>query len=537
MKTQERSAAAEWTWGPREVEHLWNRAGFGIRPSQVDHWVQAGPHALVAHLMEPRPLSGQKLSKAFEYQGPRIDPVEFAQRTIDERRTYRATIRKVYAREFARLRSTWIRQMVRGEDPLRDRMTLFWHGVFTSSYETVRHPDLIATQHDALRRGALGSYEGLLRAMLRDPAMLVYLNNDQNRKGKPNENLAREVMELFSLGEGSGYTEQDVKEAARALTGASVDRDREHADYRFRRSDHDGGKKVILGVEGRHRPDDLADILVGRPECAEFIARSLLEYMEGVPASNERVTVYAQRLRSTGYDVGHMLRGLFLDPAFYRGEVIGARIASPVHYLVGMNHRLGAGAPMGFLVEAASALGQDLFRPPNVKGWEEGVAWVSTASFMLRGNIAGALLGRVSRKSVREDAAAFMDELEGEGMVAEMSGDAMAEMSSTQAKRDEMTKLTRMLKDAKFKPKRGIFKALRDSGVQSNEEIVAALCDRLLAIETPAETLSMLRRRLEKLRADAELEGAEFMGRSKVSEPILREVCHLILSLPEAQLH
>jgi uncharacterized protein (DUF1800 family) len=499
--------------------------------------VEAGPEALVDHLLLPRPLDGQKIAKPYVYRAPWIDAVEYEQRTIEERRVYRNEIKKVHTREFRRLRVDWVRRMAVGEDPLRDRLTLFWHGVFTTSYTTVRDPEAIAHQHATLRRGALGSYEGLLRAMLRDPAMLVYLNGDKNRKGKPNENLAREVMELFSLGQGSGYSELDVKDAARALTGAGVRRDRNHMHYRFQSRHHDDGVKAILGVEGEHGPADLATILVAQPACATFIAKSLLEYLEGADPDSERVDDYAGKLRSTGYDIAHFMRTLLLDPEFYSDDVIGARIASPVDFVVGSTVRLGGGIPPIFLVEAAAVLGQDLFRPPNVKGWEEGVSWISTASFMQRGNVAGAMLGRIDRKSVRRDIASFMDELEEEGAMVEMSDGAMEAAGAGQAKRDEMSRLTRVLKDAKFKPRRAIFRWLRETSEDTNSAIVAALADRLLAVEPPAEALGMLEQRLHDLRLAAGEDAGGFLTRVKASEPILRELCHFILSLPEAQLH
>ncbi|MFT5734769.1 MAG: hypothetical protein ACJAZN_003564 [Planctomycetota bacterium] len=524
-------------WGAREVEHVWNRAGFGIRPGNIGRWVKAGPEALVDHLLAPRPVRGQELSPPYVYRGPRIDPVEYAQRTIDERREYRSAIIKTYALEFARLRADWVRRMVLGEDPLRDRLTLFWHGVFTTSYENVREPDNIARQHQTLRRGALGSYGNLLRSMLRDPAMLSYLNNDQNTKGKPNENLAREVMELFSLGEGSGYTEADVQEAARALTGAGVVRDGEEATYRFRDSQHDDGAKSILGVKGNHGPQDLATILLGRPECAEFIAGSLIEYMEGVYPEPARLAAYAGRLRATDYDTAHFVRTLLLDPAFYRPEVVGARIASPIDYVVGANLRLAGRVPVKFLVESASSLGQDLFQPPNVKGWEEGIAWVSTASFMLRGNVAGAMLGRVHGKALRADTQQLMESMSEDPAMAEMSADEMMAMGKAQAKRDQMSRLTRILRDAKFKPRKSLYKWLRDRGDLSDAAIVEALAERLLAIEPPTETLFMLEGRLKSLRKAADQEAAGFLGRTAKSEPVLRQLSHLILSLPEAQLH
>lgn len=540
-------ATHEIRWDRRAVEHLWNRAAFGIRPDEIDAWIEAGPEALVDHFLAPRERSLKRSDRRWTYEGPSIDQVEFEQRTIDMRREYRSEIRSAYSREFARLRNHWIGQILRREDPLRDRMTLFWHGVFTSSYNNVRHPDLIGRQHETLRRHALGSYAEMLRAMLRDPALLTYLNNDENRKGKPNENLAREVMELFSLGEGSGYTEADVQEAARALTGAGLARRREAATYRFHEKDHDAGEKTILGVKGHLVPGDLADILLDQPACATFVARSLIEYLEGVPVEGEegeaRLARYAEKLRATDYDLRFFLRALFLDPAFYRDDVVGARIASPIDYLVGLHVRFGGGVPAPFIAEASRELGLDLFRPPNVKGWEEGIAWISTASFMLRGNVAGALVGRIDRKAVRKDAEAFFEGLQEEGAMAEMSAEAMEDAGRDQARRDAMNRLTKSLSSRKYKPRKVTYKWLRASLDKnaSDAEIVAALSDSLLAVEPPAETLRMLQGRLASLRLAAGQTGPGFLAGSKratkASEPILRELCHLIFALPEAQLH
>lgn len=203
------------TWDRRAVEHVWNRAGFGIRAGEIDHWLDAGPEALIGHLFAQRPLEGGVSPPRFEYTHMSLEPAAYERKTDEEKREFRRARNKHYREQFAAFRREWVEAMVRGDDPLRDRMTMFWHGVFTSSIDTVKHPGAMIAQHDRLHDGALGSYEALLRGMLRDPAMLVYLDNDENKKGKPNENLAREVMELFSLGEGN-YTEDDVREAARA---------------------------------------------------------------------------------------------------------------------------------------------------------------------------------------------------------------------------------------------------------------------------------------------------------------------------------
>ena len=541
-------ARAEWgfEWDARAVEHVWNRAGFGIHADEIDQWIEAGPVALVEHLLRQRPLEGQSPIPSYEYDGPRIDPVEYEKRTLDERRAYRAQARKTNRRSMEGLRRTWVRQILAGDDPLRDRMTMFWHGVFTSSYKTVRHAQPIVAQHDTLREHALGSYDGLLRAMLRDVALLRYLDGDKNRKGNPNENLAREVMELFSLGEGN-YTEVDVREAARALTGTGIADRFNGGSYRFLRRRHDDGVKTILGEEGRHGPEALATILLDQPACAEYIARSVIEYFEGVESSDERVAKYAQQLRETEYDIGFFVRTLLLDPAFYSDEVIGARIASPIDYLAGTARRLGVDVPPEFVVAAARVIGQDLFEPPNVKGWDEGLAWITTSHFMMRGNIAGALLGVVNGRTMRADAMAFAQDLTGETGESEMDdidqsmdapemSDEMREISRAQLERDELIRLVRLLRGQKYRPKRSLLtQTVHDEGATSDADIVRVIADRLLAIEPPAVTLALLEDRLGAMRDEAGL--SAFAKSARGYEPVLRQIAHLVLSLPEAQIH
>lgn len=523
------------TWDRRAVEHVWNRAGFGIRAEEIDHWLEAGPEALIGHLFAQRPLEGGVSPARFEYTHMSPGPVAYESKTDEQKREFRRARNKHYREQFAAFRRDWVEALVRGDDPLRDRMTMFWHGVFTSSIDTVKHPGAMIAQHDRLHDGALGSYEALLRGMLRDPAMLVYLDNDENKKGKPNENLAREVMELFSLGEGN-YTEDDVREAARALTGAGVNRRAMGGAYQFQKRRHDDGEKVILGVTGRHGPQDLATILLDQPACATFIARSLIEYLEGVPASDVRVERYAKQLRETGYDVGHTVRSLLLDPAFYRDDVIGARVASPVDYVVGTTRRLGLDLPPEFVIQSCTALGQDLLRPPNVKGWDEGLAWITTASFMMRGNIAGAMLGIVDAEAMRADAVRLVRDMAADGEMEGMSRREMASVGRAQLRRDEVARLAQILKRADYEPDAYLTRTIVRARARDDASVVRVLTDSLLAIEAPPETITMLTLRLRDLRADYGIEESDLAQSRRRSERALRDLAHLILSLPEAQL-
>ncbi|MEM9382439.1 MAG: DUF1800 domain-containing protein [Planctomycetota bacterium] len=526
----------DFVWDRRAVEHLWNRAGFGVAPEDVDLWVEAGPEALVEHLLASRPLADQTIAPRFEFREVDAPPQAYRQMSRERQRAFRKERNRSYREQFDAFRRDWIRRMVEGEDPLRDRMTLFWHGVFTSSIDTVKHTGAIVRQHDTLRAGALGSYDALLRAMLSDPAMLAYLDNDENRKGKPNENLAREVMELFSLGEGH-YSEVDVSEAARALTGAGVTKGNQGRTYRFRPKWHDEGEKEILGATGAYGPGDLATILLEQPQCARYVARRIIEYLEGIPADDARVELYATRLRETGYDVRFLLKRLLLDPDFYRDEVVGARVASPVDYVVGATRRLGADVPPEFIAQAAASLGQDLFRPPNVKGWDEGLAWISTSTFMMRGNVAGVLLGVVDAESMRAEAIDLVEEMADSGEMDGMTGAEMKAMGREQLRRDEVARLAKLLQRAEYEYEAYLTHRLVRARARDDESAVRVLASTLLAIEPPDETLAMLERQLEQLRDDFDIDEDGLARSRRKSERVLRQLAHLILSLPEAQLH
>ena len=266
--------------------------------------------------------------------------------------------------------------------PLTERMTLFWHNHFVSSEQKVRSPQLMYRQNALLRRHALGSFADLTHAIARDPAMVIYLDNASNRKGQPNENFAREVMELFTLGEGR-YTEQDIKEAARAFTGWSIDPDR--GEFLFREPAHDDGFKTVLGKSGNLKGDDVLNILLAHPATAEHIVQKLWrEFVSPVPDAAE-VKRIARVFRDSRYDVKAALRAMLTSDAFYAKENRGTLVKSPVELVVGSlrQFRVTAGDMLPFAVTTAQ-LGQNLFAPPNVKGWPGGVAWINSTTLLRR---------------------------------------------------------------------------------------------------------------------------------------------------------
>ena len=472
------------------------------------------------------------------------------QLSSEERQEALRELRTDDFRQLIEFRIWWVRRMLSGVDPLRERMTLFWHGHFTSSFEDVRNSHEMIQQNELFRAEGLGSFASLLHDVARDPAMLEYLDNDVNRVGEPNENFARELMELFTLGEGH-YTEQDVREVARAFTGWS---DRGGV-FRFQRRGHDFGRKTVLGESGNFFGGQVLDLLLEQEACPRWIATQLLEYFEGVEAEEARVERYAALLRDNDYEVSALLRALFLDPDFYRDEVVGMRVASPIDYLVSTARKLGVEPPPELIVGGARLLGESLLEPPNVEGWEGGLAWITTSSLMTRANLVGVMLGAVHLEELAIDPE-LLDEAHpdeqcmgmgmgmGMGMQAsegELSGREMRALLQPLGR--EYRGLGRLLRNG-WRPRLSLVASLRDSGARTDREIVDQLCARLLSVQpderTRLDLSAFLARGREQIgRAEGALLAVRRGGfaSGRAVEELLRETAHLVLCLPEAQLH
>lgn len=280
------------------------------------------------------------------------------------------------------LKGWWYREMLATDSPLTERLTLFWHNHFTSGLRKVKAPVLLYRQNLLLRRHAAGNFRELLHAVARDPAMVLYLDSYVNRKDKPNENFARELLELFTLGEGH-YREQDIKEAARAFTGWSIDR--HNGAFRFYPRQHDDGVKTFLGKSGKFDGDDILDILLEQPRTAEHVVEKLWrEFVSDAPDPSE-VRRLAQVFRASNYELRPLLQGLLTSTAFRQTKNRGTLVKSPAELIVGTLRvfPLPALEPRQ-LVHAARFLGQDLFDPPNVKGWPGGSAWITSNTLLAR---------------------------------------------------------------------------------------------------------------------------------------------------------
>ncbi len=380
-------------WNYVTAAHLLNRAGFGGPPAEIQKLAGLGLDQAVAHLLDYEAIPD-----------PTPEP-DWARPNPEELKKYREAIRngtpeekkmaqreqqQLFQRRMLELRGWWLQRMAHGPRPFQEKMVLFWHGHFATSIEKVRNPYFMWRQNNLFRRLATGNWQQLLIEAGQDPAMLLWLDQAQSRKDHPNENFAREVMELFALGEGH-YTEHDIAEAARALTGWSLEIQDEN--FVYRPFIHDNGDKTFLGRTGNFNGDDVIAIIVAQPQSAKFITAKIWNYFAGQVPSPEVCDDLAAILRANGNNFKPLLRAIFRSAAFYAPEVVRNQVKSPVQWLVGSVRVLECELPppivsWGMLRQ----LGQDLFAPPNVKGWDGGVTWITTNTLLTRYNDAQALV-------------------------------------------------------------------------------------------------------------------------------------------------
>ena len=280
----------------------------------------------------------------------------------------------------------WINRMA---DPAHnaflERMTLFWHGHFACQ---TKISGLAIAQINTIRQHALGNFRDLVLAIAKDASMIRFLNNQQNRKKTPNENFARELLELFTIGRGN-YTEQDIKEAARAFTGWSSNL---QGEYVFRQRQHDYGVKTFFGKTGNFDGTDIIDLILERRETANFIAKKVYRYFVNDQPDEAIIKQLGQTFYNSGYDIGHLLRTIFETDWFYHPKNMGTKIKSPVELLAGMMRSLNVKFEQdNALIFVQRALGQILFNPPNVAGWPGGKSWIDNSTLMLRLNLANYL--------------------------------------------------------------------------------------------------------------------------------------------------
>lgn len=395
------SVAAEPLLGTQGSRQLLTRAGFAPNDADVVTYSALTHKAAVDRLLA----------------GVRTTTVTAAPAWIDERliapRELRAMgddARRAELQKQVRmgldLRGWWLREMVTTPSPLSERMTLFWHNHFVSAQPKVRYTQLMYRQNVLLRQHALGRFDELLHAVAKDPAMLIYLDSATNRRGSPNENFAREVMELFTLGEGK-YSEADIKHAARAFTGWSIDLD--SGDYLFRRLLHDAGEKTVFGSTGTFDGDAVLDIILAQPASAEFIVRKLWREFVSPQPDEARVKTIAAQFRAGGWNIAQPVRALLLQPEVIRRDEDNALVKSPAELVVGLVRQSGGELTQPVAAAVALAgMGQNLFSPPNVRGWPGGDAWINTHTLLARKQFLERALG--GTPSGKSSADATMEE-------------------------------------------------------------------------------------------------------------------------------
>ncbi len=384
-------------WNRYAAAHLLNRAGFGGTPDEIETIHAKGLNRAVDDFLRIDDESDlfPDVPVMMPEERAAIHEKLKAATNEEEKHLIRKFTQDTDRFQIQEMRIWWLNRMRYTSNPLSEKILLFWHGHFATSNQKVNEAFLMREQMETFRRHALGKFPAMLKAVSRDPAMIKWLDLGQSRKDHPNENFARELMELFSLGEGH-YTEKDIQESAKAFTGYRVDH--KTGGFRMVRRDFDPGLKTFFGRTGPFTGDDIIDMIVADPQCARFLARKLWVYFVAENPSEETVSAVSEILISNGYDVGKTLGMIFRSAAFYDAKVVHQQIKGPVQWMIQTTRMLEIPLPDAKVLESSlSLLGQVLFAPPNVKGWDGGRAWISASSLLFRYNLGAYLLSGKAR--------------------------------------------------------------------------------------------------------------------------------------------
>ncbi|HLH73399.1 MAG TPA: DUF1800 domain-containing protein [Chloroflexota bacterium] len=345
-----------------KLRHLLRRAGFGASPSELDTYRKLGLAGTVDRLLNYDNVDNSALDTRI--RGANLDLTKAND-----------------------LIMWWLLRMAYTARPFEEKMTLFWHGLLTSAISKVGRANLMLQQNQFLRTNALGRFPDILKGISRDPAMMIWLDLNSNRKGHPNENYARELMELFSLGVGN-YTEDDVRESARAFTGWTLRGQQFFYDKRF----HDDGEKTFLGHTGNFDGNDVIDIIVQQPASAKFITKKLFSFFVYPNPSDTDLQPFIQTYVASNYSIKAVMQKLLTSDVFYSPRAYRALIKSPTEFLVSIIRTMGIEANGQGLPQAMNLMGQVLFNPPNVAGWPGGPAWLTTGTWLARLNIVNRIM-------------------------------------------------------------------------------------------------------------------------------------------------
>jgi uncharacterized protein (DUF1800 family) len=413
------AAPAEWSndlspiaatdWNDQRAAHLLERAGFGGTPEEIGRFAAMTPRQAVDALVDFESIA--RNLQPFDESGiwdPGMDPfppsraeaVRIARahgeglgeklRPEGAQRRLQPVVDKFFyslaanAIETQRVGLWWAKQMLTTPRPLEEKLTLFWHGHFATGENKVRDYRMMLRQNQMFRQQAAGSLRQLLVGILKDPGMLVYLDNGENIKKHPNENFGRELLELFSMGVGN-YTERDVREAARAFTGWTNN----VLDFKFDADQHDAGEKTFLGQTGPFNGEDIIYIILKQPVTAEFVSAKLYRYFVREDVSPPVRASLGRTFRESGYELKPLLKQIFLSRDFYSAPAFATQLKSPVHLVISTYKKLGLREvpTLPDFGRMTGGLGQALFDPPNVAGWAGGRTWITPSTLLQRGNL------------------------------------------------------------------------------------------------------------------------------------------------------
>lgn len=375
-------------WDRTKAAHLLNRAGFGGRGDEVDWITRLGPDAAVDELVNynrvPESVSPPDFSSLRTVWE---NLARLYQQRAPENERFQARVIAIRAdnQKFQEVREWWVGRMIQTRRPLQEKMVLFWHGLLVSGRPETRLAENLFIQNGLFRRHALGNFKELISSIAKDPAMLEYLDNESNRKGRPNENFARELLELFTMGIGN-YTEQNIKEAARAFTGWT----RRGYEFFFNAAQHDDGPKTFLGRNGNLDGTDIIDIIFEQPATLRFLPRRVFEYFAYLRPEESLVEEMAEVFRQNQFQVAPLVRAILSSQAFYSPAAMRSQVKSPAQLVVGTARLLDVEpGQTPALTRAMDLMGQALMFPPNVGGWPRGESWITTATILLRYNFSG----------------------------------------------------------------------------------------------------------------------------------------------------
>jgi uncharacterized protein (DUF1800 family) len=560
--------ASDWT--PDHARHLIERAGFGATPEEVARLAATTPERAVGSLVDYDTIDPSAL-EPFEESGiwdPGMDPFPpsraEAVRLARERgellgekvlppgtqRRLQPVVDKFFYSltanniETQRLGLWWANRMLATPRPLEEKLTLFWHGHFATGQNKVRDYRMMLQQNRMLRANASGNLRDLLVGILKDPGMLVYLDNGENVKSHPNENFGRELLELFTMGVGN-YSERDVREAARAFTGWTND----VLTYKFDSAQHDFGEKTFLGRTGPLNGEDIIDTILAQSVTGEFVAAKLYRFFVREDIPSEVKTELGRSFRASGYQIKPLMRRILLSKDFYSPPSVATQIKSPVHLVVSTYKKMGLRdvPTIPDFGRMTGSLGQTLLEPPNVAGWAGGRTWITPATLLQRGNL--------FREVMFPDVASFRPPDRTMSATDTRVGERLAQgMNITEATREGDAESNKMVdRDEDYNTRYGgyagyqiafkrtkliprhraaidVTAMITASGADTVEKAVDHLTHRFLSVplaeKDRALLVSFLRDKL----------GSSTIRAGETLESSLRELLYLVLSTPEYQL-